>query len=458
MSSTPPPIADALSAELLRTRDARAEEWLAAMPAGVQGTAPENAPSPSSAAPAVVEWLARFLTADADAGNDDAALKAFAEAGRGSGRSAVERLAQVDALEAMLLHDLRRIASARGDQTSAESVLDVVQRIAAGAAQLRSAVAAVAVEDGEHTHRLQTFVRTLSHELKNPLGAAASGAALLREDGIRNDGERFRKFTDLVERNIARAVTLIADLRSLLLMERDTPADADVPIPEVIESVLIEVQSAAAEKEVRIDVDEASLPRTRVDGPRMTLILMNLAWNAVNYSDPEKPERWVRIGAEEGGGGTRLYVADNGRGIPPDAQERIFERFFRAHPEVQGGTGLGLAIAAEAARRWALPSASTASQDGERPFTCSSLVKARAPTAGATRRRERQSTRKTDGLTQRHGGREKAGQRSILVMLSGCSAVFPRGVTTIPTHAFPGRTAPARRPALRWRCCGPGSG
>lgn len=347
MRSTPRPIAEELSAELLRTCDARAEEWLGATPAAVHAT--ENADSPRSTAPDVIEWLARFLTADADAGQDGAALRAFAEAGRGSGRSAADRLAAVDALERMLLHDLRRIVAARGDQAGAAAVLGVVERIVDGAGQLRSAVAAVAVEDGEHTHRLQTFVRTLSHELKNPLGAAASGAALLREDGIRNDGERFRKFTDLVERNIARAVTLIADLRSLLLMERDTPADADIPLPAVIDSVLIEVQSAAAEKGVRIEVEEASLPHTDVDGPRLTLTLMNLVWNAVNYSDPEKPERWVRIGAEAGG--ARLYVADNGRGIPDDAQKRIFERFFRAHPEVQGGTGLGLAIAAEAAQQ-----------------------------------------------------------------------------------------------------------
>lgn len=345
MRSAPRPLAGELSAELLRTRDARVEEWLAATPAH----AAENAGPPRSAALAVIEWLARFLAADADAGQDVGALRTFAEAGRGSGHSAADRLAAVDALERMLLHDLRRIAAARADQAGTEAVLGVVERIMDGAGQLRSAVAAVAVEDGEHTHRLQTFVRTLSHELKNPLGAAASGAALLREDGIRDDGERFRKFTDLVERNIARAMTLIADLRSLLLVERDTPADADIPLPGVVDSVLIEVQSAAAEKGVRIDVDEASLPHAEVDGPRMTLILMNLVWNAVNYSDPGKPERWVRIGAEDGG--ARLYVADNGRGIPEEAQKRIFERFFRAHPEVQGGTGLGLAIAAEAAQQ-----------------------------------------------------------------------------------------------------------
>lgn len=92
---------------------------------------------------------------------------------------------------------------------------------------------------------------------------------------------------------------------------------------------------------------------------------MNLVWNAINYSDPSKLERWVRLGAErEGEGAWRLYVADNGRGIPDAAQERIFERCFRAHPEVQGGTGLGLSIVADAVQQMG-ERISLESRDGE---------------------------------------------------------------------------------------------
>lgn len=69
----------------------------------------------------------------------------------------------------------------------------------------------------------------------------------------------------------------------------------------------------------------------------------------MNHSDPAKSDRWVPIHASSGDDGVLcLTVEDNGLGIPYDVQERIFKRFFSAHPEVQGGTGLGLPIVTDA--------------------------------------------------------------------------------------------------------------
>src|SRR5436190_2052483 len=95
------------------------------------------------------------------------------------------------------------------------------------------------------------------------------------------------------------------------------------------------------------------LPVIAVDVARLELVLMNLVSNAIKYSDPAKPERFVEIfrsGASEDG--HTLCVRDNGVGVPAGDIEHIFENFFRAAPERDAqlgikGAGLGLAIVAE---------------------------------------------------------------------------------------------------------------
>jgi signal transduction histidine kinase len=84
------------------------------------------------------------------------------------------------------------------------------------------------------------------------------------------------------------------------------------------------------------------------------LIQRNLIANAAKYSDVRQHTRFIRIrfGQEAGAyGGWWLEVGDNGLGIPRESQERVFERFFRAHPDRAEGTGLGLAIVRAAAQQ-----------------------------------------------------------------------------------------------------------
>jgi signal transduction histidine kinase len=95
------------------------------------------------------------------------------------------------------------------------------------------------------------------------------------------------------------------------------------------------------------------LPVIVTDMARLELVLMNLVSNAIKYSDPAKPERFVEVflsGAS--GDGRTICIRDNGIGVPADDVKHIFENFFRASPEKDAqlgikGAGLGLAIVAE---------------------------------------------------------------------------------------------------------------
>ena len=104
----------------------------------------------------------------------------------------------------------------------------------------------------------------------------------------------------------------------------------------------------AANREVRIDAprEDESLPASG-EFKRALQVMMNLLSNAIRYS-PEGSAVWIR--AEEAGDHVAIVVADQGKGIAPEDQARIFEKFERVDPGEPGGTGLGLYIARRLAR------------------------------------------------------------------------------------------------------------
>jgi signal transduction histidine kinase len=116
----------------------------------------------------------------------------------------------------------------------------------------------------------------------------------------------------------------------------------------VIEEVVGELANVADEKGVRLEMREV-IPEVQVDATRVELALLNLVGNAIKYSDPDKPDRWVLIAVKRHDETHwQIEVADNGVGIPREMHRLVFHEFVRAHPEVADGTGLGLAIAREA--------------------------------------------------------------------------------------------------------------
>jgi signal transduction histidine kinase len=220
-------------------------------------------------------------------------------------------------------------------------------------AQLAREVAEVVAEEAARERRdlsgtVEVFTRTLAHEIKNPLGAAAGAAQMILDDVIGSDEAQRQRFAELITRNVRRATELVNDLRALVAIRAggDRPPRPQ-PLRCIVDDVLHEVEGAADEQGVVLAVAEP-LPEATVDGARVSLILMNLTWNAIKYADRDKPERWVRIGARLDASGTlSCFVADNGLGIPEAEQARIFERYQRAHPDAAPGTGLGLSIARE---------------------------------------------------------------------------------------------------------------
>jgi signal transduction histidine kinase len=87
-----------------------------------------------------------------------------------------------------------------------------------------------------------------------------------------------------------------------------------------------------------------------MDKSRLHVILSNLLANAIKYHDLRKEHRWISIDVSNSGDTVKLKISDNGTGIQPEHQERIFEMFYRG-TVLSSGSGLGLYIVKQAVEK-----------------------------------------------------------------------------------------------------------
>lgn len=199
--------------------------------------------------------------------------------------------------------------------------------------------------------KLSDFGRLVTHELKNPLGAAQSGTQLLQDTSVVSTANDRDRFIRLVLRNLVRMQDLIRDIRAVSLGEDAERVERWTQLDVVVAKVFDELKSQAKKKGVRLDI-EGALPPASVDATRLDIALANLIGNAIKYSDPRKQDRRITVRANtrrdrRKGQCVRLEVRDNGLGIPKAMHGSVFKQHFRAHPHVAEGTGLGLAITNE---------------------------------------------------------------------------------------------------------------
>jgi two-component system phosphate regulon sensor histidine kinase PhoR len=189
------------------------------------------------------------------------------------------------------------------------------------------------------------FVANVSHELRTPL-TLIKGYVETLMDGAKDDPAVSTKFLQTIYKHTNRLAFLIEDLLTLSHLESGQVIMhlQITPLYPIIERVLDELQSPAAQKKIMLENLVTQTLQVNADGDRLQQVFYNLVDNAIKYSNSGGH---VSIGAEPQLDSMRIFVRDDGPGIPPDAQERIFERFFRvdrARSREAGGTGLGLSI------------------------------------------------------------------------------------------------------------------
>ena len=201
----------------------------------------------------------------------------------------------------------------------------------------------------ETNRQMESFCYTVSHDLRAPLRAMSGFADLLLEDfapGLGPDGAKY------LERIKAAAVKM-GDLTNDLLNYSRTSRIALVMQPLPLDEVVDEVVASCA---FQIHESGTQVVREKllhcVMGHRESLVqaLTNLVINATKFTRPGVlPE--IRFRSEDRGQMIRLWIIDNGIGIEPRFQSRIFNIFEKLHGEDYGGTGVGLAIVSRVVER-----------------------------------------------------------------------------------------------------------
>ena len=206
----------------------------------------------------------------------------------------------------------------------------------------------------ERETRLRRFNRMVSHELKNRVGAIRGAASLLPESWLEaSERERFHR---IILQNATGLQHVLEDLEALSRIESESRQRRNVLLPQAAAEVVRQLRDAIRARDVTVRIAD-DLPAVEVDAATIELCLTNYVSNAIKYSDPDKPERWVEVSGElsfsgppPSSGELIVRVRDNGLGVRPEARARLFEQFYRAHGEtVTGveGTGLGLSLVRE---------------------------------------------------------------------------------------------------------------
>ncbi|MGK2857946.1 MAG: CHASE domain-containing protein [Thermoanaerobaculia bacterium] len=189
------------------------------------------------------------------------------------------------------------------------------------------------------------FVATVSHELRTPLASIRGSLDLLRGQIFGRLTEGAMEVVEIAHRNCTRLIGLINDILDLERLDtgRLELRKARIEVAALFREATESVSAFASEHGVRITVGD-STAWIDADPERMVQVLVNLLSNAVKFSDRGSE---VVLTAEEGDDCVTLCVADQGRGIPAEFLDRIFDRFQQVESSdarSKGGSGLGLAI------------------------------------------------------------------------------------------------------------------
>ena len=191
----------------------------------------------------------------------------------------------------------------------------------------------------------QEFVSNVSHELKTPITSMKVLAdSLLAQENV--PAELYKEFMTDIAEEIDRENKIINDMLSLVKMDKKS-SDVNIQetnINDLLDLIIKRLTPIASKADIDLVLENFKPVTAQVDETKLTLAISNLVENAIKYNTENG---WVHVSVNADHKYFYVKVEDSGIGIPEEAQEHIFERFYRvdkSHSREIGGTGLGLAI------------------------------------------------------------------------------------------------------------------
>ncbi|MBE9043651.1 hypothetical protein IQ255_04380 [Pleurocapsales cyanobacterium LEGE 10410] len=191
----------------------------------------------------------------------------------------------------------------------------------------------------ESNQALENFSHMVAHELRNPLNVIVLGLEMLSKDDSINP--MTRKIVQIGYRsatNLERTIKAMLNYGKLKAKENIVFEPVDMNL--VVERAVLNLQQVIADSQAKVDWTQ--LPTVRGNEQLLTQLISNLIKNAIVHNTANIPE--IKIWAQSQSGRWQLYVTDNGAGISPEDEEKIFALFQRVGKNRVEGSGIGLAL------------------------------------------------------------------------------------------------------------------
>jgi signal transduction histidine kinase len=199
------------------------------------------------------------------------------------------------------------------------------------------------VRRSRHVDQLEQTLRALAHDLRSPLVSVLGFSRLLREDFAAPLGERGTHFLERIHAAGRTMEHLIRDLLDFARIGHEGERRGSADPREVLMHLHAELKPRLDQDGVELVLPEDA-PIVACDRTRLYQLFANMIGNALDHMGPcERPR--IEVHVRDDGANHEIVVADNGRGVPPEHVERVFEMFHTV-PRTDGrkGTGVGLAI------------------------------------------------------------------------------------------------------------------
>ncbi len=248
-------------------------------------------------------------------------------------------------------HELRDAADAAvsrlqieiGERQLAEDALRKAQtQLAVHGLELEKIVMQRTAELKATNQQLEAFVYSIAHDLRAPLRAMQSYSALLVEESGGLFNPTFKHYTDRISRSGHAMNAMLTDLLAFSRLSQEKVELQPVRLEGIIEKMMGELafESVAASGAIKVT---GPWPTVLAHHATLLQVLINLTTNAIKFVVSGRPSV-IQLRSEMRGDYVRVWVEDNGPGIPTLSHSEIFGIFTRLNGEKYAGTGIGLAI------------------------------------------------------------------------------------------------------------------
>jgi len=247
---------------------------------------------------------------------------------------------------ALLFHEQKRVEIALGkayaevekqvQERTVELEQEIVERKQAEKMQ-RTLIAELRDKNAE----LERFTYTVSHDLKSPLITIAGFVGFLESDIPAGDAARIQADLAHINAAVAKMQQLLNELLKLSRIGRLTNPPEEVPLETIVREALALAEGGIAARGIKVEI-APDLPTVYGDRARLVEVIQNLVDNACKFMG-DQPQPHIEIGMRHTEEGPVFYVRDNGIGIEPQYQDKVFGLFEKLDATTEG-TGVGLAI------------------------------------------------------------------------------------------------------------------